>query len=290
MWWILRNVIYVCTLAYGKARYRELGKKRGKIRLPDTEHVIVENAAPAIISRQVWDAAQARHGTRRFGAGRPWHRPYLLSGLIECTHCGKHFQAKRLTRGHVPAVFICSGYVNSGVQFCDSPRIPISYLDEAVIDGIQKRLDLVFVPAEMRRRVVDLLATSEACTAAVPDLEARLQDTRRRIERLVTALAAGTDDLPSVRTALTSLERERTALERELAQSTDRRNLNEQGREQLVITLIDRLAQVRDVLATGPAEERKAVVRTFLDGISIDKANGRARAPVVQAAAGPVVC
>jgi len=87
VWWILRNVIYLGTLAYGKARYRELGKKRGKVRLPDTEHVIVENAAPAIISRELWDAAQARHGTRRFGVGRRWHRPYLLSSLIECAHC-----------------------------------------------------------------------------------------------------------------------------------------------------------------------------------------------------------
>lgn len=107
-------------------RYREIGKKRGKLRLPEAEHM-VENTVPAIVERELWEAAQARHGTRGFGTGRPWHRPYLLSGLIECIGCGKRFQAKRLHRGQVPALYICDGLVSSGVTFCDSPRIPSTY-------------------------------------------------------------------------------------------------------------------------------------------------------------------
>jgi hypothetical protein len=99
---------------------------------------------------------------------------------------------------------------------------------------------------------------------------------RRRIERLVTALAAGTDELPSLRSALASLERERARLERELAQSNDRRKLGGHGRDQLVASLIEKLSGVRDVLTTGPAEERKTMVPTLLHGITIDKVNSRA--------------
>jgi hypothetical protein len=86
----------------------------------------------------------------------------------------------------------------------------------------------------------------------------------------------GTEDLPSIRTALASLERERAALERELARSSDRLKFGTQEREQLVATLMAKLGHLRDLLATGPAEGRKAVVRTFLQGISIDKAKSRA--------------
>jgi DNA invertase Pin-like site-specific DNA recombinase len=93
VWTMLRNPIYRGELVYGKARYREVGRKRGKLRRPETEHVIVQKAVPAIVPDTLWNAAQARHGTRRFASGRPWHRPYLLSGLIECAHCGKRFQA-----------------------------------------------------------------------------------------------------------------------------------------------------------------------------------------------------
>src|SRR6266852_5612673 len=42
-------------------------------------------------------AAQAKHGTRKFGVGRSWHRPYLLNGLVVCDHCGKRFRAHKKT-------------------------------------------------------------------------------------------------------------------------------------------------------------------------------------------------
>jgi hypothetical protein len=54
-------------------------------------------------------------------------------------------------------------------------------------------------PAEMRRRVTEVLSAAGTPTVSVPDLEARLQATRRRVDRLVNALAAGAEDLPSVR-------------------------------------------------------------------------------------------
>src|SRR5262249_38836886 len=40
VWWILRNAVYAGTLVYGKARYRDVGKKSGKLRIPVAEHVV----------------------------------------------------------------------------------------------------------------------------------------------------------------------------------------------------------------------------------------------------------
>jgi len=91
------------------------------------------------------------HGTRQFGVGRSWHRPYLLSGLIMCGGCEKRYQAQRRDRG--AASYVCGGAVASGAGFCPSPRIAVSYLDDAVLDGIQKRLDRLLDPAEVRRRL-----------------------------------------------------------------------------------------------------------------------------------------
>ena len=120
VWAILRNPIYMGVLIYGKARYRDVGRKRGKYRLPDAEHIVVKAAAPVIVPRDLWEAAQARHGARRFAAGRPWHRPYLLSGLIECAHCGKHFQAKKLSGQRAPALYISTAS-RSGSTSCSTP-------------------------------------------------------------------------------------------------------------------------------------------------------------------------
>jgi hypothetical protein len=40
---------------------------------------------------------------------------------------------------------------------CDGLRIPLSYIESAVLDGIQKRLHQVLDPARLRRRLVELL-------------------------------------------------------------------------------------------------------------------------------------
>lgn len=63
------------------------------------------------------------------------------------------------------------------------------------------------------------LATESEALPAVPALQAQLVDTRSRIARLLDVLAAGADDLPSVRTALVGLEREAHRLEGELARA-----------------------------------------------------------------------
>src|SRR5438445_10259621 len=85
------------------------------------------------------------------------------------------------------------------------------------------------------------------------------QGGRRRIERLVTALATGSDELPSVRSALVGLERERERLEKELARANERAHPREDRREQAITDLLERLENVRQVLESGSAEERKAV-------------------------------
>ena len=108
------------------------------------------------------------------------------------------------------------------------------------------------------RRVQELLSDNDAGGPAIPEVEGRVHETRRRIERLVAALAAGSDDLPSVRSALAGLEREREGLEHQIAHANERMSVRENGREDLIAALRENLSHVRDVLAVGSAEEQKA--------------------------------
>ena len=91
----------------------------------------------------------------------------------------------------------------------------------------------------------------------------------------VEALTTGSEPMPSVRAALVGLERERERVERNLA-AAQARDVTPTGIEVIVHELGAALARLRDVLETGEPEERKAVVRTFLRGITINKKAGRA--------------
>jgi site-specific DNA recombinase len=270
VWAILRNPVYRGALIHGKARYRDLGKKRGKQAQPASERVVVEGALPAIVPDDLWQAAQARHGVRRFGVGRPWHRPYLLSGLIECAGCGKRYHAQRQERGRIPAYYLCGGYVASGAGFCSAPRIPTTYLEDAVLDGIEKRLERVLDLDELRRRLQEMLAAEPADRAPSVHVADRLTSTEQKIARLVGVLAAGTEPLPSVRTALVGLEQERARLAQQLREASERAAHRGPAPESAVMALLDSLGNVREILSEGGPEERKAVVRTFVHGIRID--------------------
>ena len=275
IWAILRNPAYRGALVYGKTSYREIGKKGGKVKRPEADRVKVEGAIPEIIPQDLWEKAQAKHTQRRFGVGRPWQRPYLLSALITCGHCGKKFQAHRPVGRKENAYYVCGGYVSSGLNLCDGLRVPMSYLDEAVQDGIHKRLERVLDRDTLRQRLRELLETDQPQEGAVEALQGRLADTRRQIDRIVAAIGGGTEELPSLRAALVRLEREREGLETELETTTARMTPGEQT-EAIVETLMSAVSSSRETLDAGEPEERKALVRAFLRGIEIQKAARRA--------------
>ena len=86
-----------------------------------------------------------------------------------------------------------------------------------MLDGIQKRLARVLQPDTVRARLRDLVQAGQTTRPDPGAIRTRLTETRRRIARLVDTLASGSGDLPSVREALATLERERNRLEAELA-------------------------------------------------------------------------
>ncbi|PYM79958.1 MAG: hypothetical protein DME09_20385 [Candidatus Rokuibacteriota bacterium] len=136
-----------------------------------------------------------------------------------------------------------------------------------MLDGIQKRLDRLLDPSEVRRRLRLAVAAARPCHIPLPELEAQLRETPRKIGRLVDALAAGPEDLQPVRSALVRLDAERHRLERELDDARRQDSGGDQSPDAVLDGLVASLGNVHEALASGAPEERKAVVRGFLQGI-----------------------
>ncbi len=230
---------------------------------------------PAIVPRELWQAAHRPREEQPFGAGRYWRRPYLLSRRIQCGHGGTRYQARRRDRGRVYASYVCGGYVASGREVCPSPSIPARYLDEAVLDGTQKRLEPALDLTELSRRIQALVAPSGDPEATVRSLAASLRETEAKIGRLVAALAAGLEDVPSVRAHLLALERQRERLERDLAQARKRLAGGGRAHRALLEELVFGVRNLRELLENGDPEERQAVVRTLLAGVRVEPAKHR---------------
>ena len=173
--------------------------------------------ASGVVPEELWTTAQAKHGARARGVGRP-RGAYLLSGMILCAHCGKRFQGHQQVDRRAPA-YLCGGYIAAGRQICSGLRVPVKYLDDAVVDGIQKRLEQVLDRDVLRQKMRALLGDQVPAENVIPALEAKVANVDRKIARLVEVLVDDTDDLPTVRRALVDLERERERLQRELQQA-----------------------------------------------------------------------
>lgn len=78
----------------------------------------VENSNPAIVSREIYQAAQALQKERRTNTGKQ-KTVYPLSGVLRCPECGRAFR-RQIVRGK--PYWVCSGQ-SSGATKCKSIRL-----------------------------------------------------------------------------------------------------------------------------------------------------------------------
>ena len=124
---ILRDSTYFGERVYGQKR-----------KLGDTRHPPIIIQVPQIITKELFDEVGKGLSARRPGqeASRGPFNSTMLSGLLVCSVCGCHF---RLTTGKSGRYhyYSCSHKVSHHVDSCNTPRIPRSKLEGAVISMIK---------------------------------------------------------------------------------------------------------------------------------------------------------
>jgi len=133
---VLRNPIYVGVYRWN---YRESG--RGELK-PEDEVVMVEDALPAIISREQWERVQklldSNYKGRRNQRRRAKHI-HILSGLIRCAYCGKNYVGMRNTRphknGYHPSLYRCGTYMRN--RQCRNKPVSGLYIEPFVLEYIR---------------------------------------------------------------------------------------------------------------------------------------------------------
>jgi DNA invertase Pin-like site-specific DNA recombinase len=114
---MIRNRVYTGALVQGMSRSIDVTLKARK-QLPQEDWVIHENHHPAIIDRELWEAAQEAITIRSNKAkaeGSRHSSTALYSNLIFCGICGKSFIIKRAKRSRNYAPYYsCSLYEQSG--------------------------------------------------------------------------------------------------------------------------------------------------------------------------------
>lgn len=184
---VLRSPIYKGTL-----RYNYRSSARGKMKKPE-DWIIIDDAVPAIVSREQWDRVQVLLDENRWGDvshRKSAKRVHVFSGLIKCGKCDIGYIANSdrvRSDGYRPTYYRCRNMAQGKKDWreCDgytsdvtlgpfilrylanlvlaealirkNPRVSPSKLQQCLLQGLA---DITGIQAE------DLVATVEAIMAA----------------------------------------------------------------------------------------------------------------------------
>ncbi len=149
VWGILRNPAYCGRAAFGKTRVTDrvarvtrpvrLNGRRGKRRTADEDRPRkdwIEIAVPALVSDDVFEAAQRRLQENKRFAARNTKEPSLLQGLVACQSCGYgDYRTSTRTRSRKLHYYRCLGsddYRYENGRVCANRPVRQDYLDDVV--------------------------------------------------------------------------------------------------------------------------------------------------------------
>jgi len=280
---ILRNPVYVGTRVYNKHDWRSFRKGEGRRIRDPKDWVVTENAHEPLVDKELFERVQKRLGPQTWGRGRPWGRPWLLSGLLYCAQCQHRFNGyHKTTKSHGKPrgedYYNCSGYISKGTTVCRSFHVLKSELEGFVLQEIQARLNNPALREELKgslRELVHLEFGSKPETGEA-EVKKALKKTEAEMDNLLDAIKGGLQ-WGRVQDEMRTLEEKRRTLQEELAQARQERLLAG-DLDEVVEQMLVYLDEFGTLMESGTVEQKKAVFRSFVHRITLDREQRKATA------------
>ena len=262
---ILTNSCY----ATGKWPYGRRNSRTGGMHDPST---IVEIQIPTVIPLEVFEKVQARlaQNNPKVTPPRVVNGPRLLTGLAVCASCGAGMtRTGTRRRGQSYCYYSCGGRQQKGKSVCRGRHIPVSKLDDLIIDNVKHRL---FTTERLTRILEFLIEHQGGKDRAVQDrraaLKSELAAKEEKLKRLYRALEDGLVDLDvHLKERIKTLK-----AERDIAQTClDRIAVQLNTHATITPARLEAFARLmRDKLETGDIQARRAYLRSVISQIEID--------------------
>ena len=130
---ILRDESYIGTLICHKSERNKINKT---FRFTDTaEQFRHENYLPMIVTREIWEQAQALLAERKEKNVRAGTNRGILryGGLLRCKDCGRTFIGKRIKlKSGERVAYVCDTYHRYGKEHCSSHMVDEETLDRLI--------------------------------------------------------------------------------------------------------------------------------------------------------------
>ena len=279
---MIRNPVYTGDNVYNRRSYskfvaeeRGMELDSGTLIIPNSESEwkVYRNAFPAIVSRELFELANAVSATIETSSrNRPnqhyYKSTYLLTGLIECVHCGHKFQGSHHKQtGNV--YYVCGGYINKGKSVCRWFSVRKDRLESFVIESIKSRL----LEPEMQREIEGSLATlfdrapaeHETKLVLLADL---IREAEAKIQNLLALVEKGTAT-DSIVSRIVQLEMDAKKLREEKSDLTSK-SVSKADGEMIRCAVSDFLKSFEPKFSKASLIEQKDLIRRVVEKIEVD--------------------
>ncbi len=211
---ILRNERYIGRYTWNKRKVKYFGKWAGGVENPNM--VVIEDAIPAIISKELWERVQRRmsDNTKNKVNKSRKNREYILSGLLRCAKCGGAFVGSTTTnkKGYEYKFYTCAN--KKRLHTCDARNIAANDIEPLILNILKREI----LDEGMIEKVADLILSSASNTKDDQQeaLKKELVSVKGKIANFLKAIESGIFT-ESVSAHLADLEKQQKILKMKLA-------------------------------------------------------------------------
>jgi site-specific DNA recombinase len=252
----------------GRAWFNQSEAKSGK---PKPRDEWIALTVPAILDESTFQRVRATLTARspKLIAPRFVTSPVLLGGIAVCASCGKAMTLRTGKSGRY-RYYTCSTCARLGKAACKGRTLPMSFLDNLVLDHLTRRL---FTPDRMRELLARHRANARNGIAEwaqkAKDAEKALRETDAGLNRLYALVEKGFTPLDdSLGNRLAELRQRREEALRLKATAERQRSRPVSA---IPVERIDAFCEaMRDRLLSADPETRRAYLRLFVERIEVD--------------------
>lgn len=254
---IIRNEKYTGTFVYNRtASPGKNGKQNRHAYKSDEDIIKVENAFPAIITKEEYKEAMERMKSQARGkAPSKARRDYMLSGKVYCGNCGRAMSGEtRPRRGVDYAYYVCP---NHKIHQCESKGIRADKLEETVI----KQLNEQYFTPEILDRIANRLheqSKNGDNDRKAHELRQQSAALKKKIDNGMNAILNGLD-IDEMKEAVKELKSQKIKIDNQIIQIEAAADQTDKSVEEIKKSFGD----IADISAL-PYEQQKHIIQKFV--------------------------
>lgn len=237
---------------------RQRGLKHPHFYRFSPDESVITIPAPAIVSEEAWEAAQARLVLNKQNQAGRRDRRWMLTGILKCPKCNNNMKGQKRGVNNGRAYYACHYHSPSQSitgEVCYKKSFFAQIVEEAVIHALTTIVDR---PESVRGAWKAMLAAkdqpardAQECRRIEQELEKLAQREKNTVEAQIAGISAGAD--PAVYASIfTDIRQKRDVLKARLASLAPLEDKQKEALSDRAEALIKNLGVIVEELLTAP--------------------------------------